>query len=157
MVMPSGASDGNSLCTIALKEPLRSEPQIVRTLGIRFSPAGLSAFGAVIPAHPISGIREIGSLRAHVGYSRHAMGIQYSRGSHVGHDGSPLARLWEKSRIFATVDTAMFAAGQEFLSGSGGGWRFELGPHSQDFDYPFEIVAQHAQSQLGFRFSQSGQ
>jgi hypothetical protein len=28
MVMPSGASDGSSRCTMALKEPFRSEPQI---------------------------------------------------------------------------------------------------------------------------------
>src|SRR5262245_61995602 len=28
----------------------------------------------VVPAHPISGLPEIGTLGAHVGYSRHAMG-----------------------------------------------------------------------------------
>jgi len=28
----------------------------------------------VVPAHPTSGLAEIGTLGAHVGYSRHAMG-----------------------------------------------------------------------------------
>src|SRR5882757_9424588 len=35
--MPSGASDGSALCTMALYEPLRNEPQIVITF--RFLPA----------------------------------------------------------------------------------------------------------------------
>jgi hypothetical protein len=39
--MPSGASDGSARCTMALKEPLRSEPQIERTfsVGMAVSPA----------------------------------------------------------------------------------------------------------------------
>jgi hypothetical protein len=31
-------------------------------------------FSAVVPAHPISGLPEIGSFSAHVGYSRHPSG-----------------------------------------------------------------------------------
>jgi len=33
-----------------------------------------ATFSAVVPAHPISGLPEIGTLRAHVDYSRHAVG-----------------------------------------------------------------------------------
>src|SRR6516165_5682084 len=42
MVMPSGASDGNSRCTMALKDPLRSEPQIETTFKIAMTISGLS-------------------------------------------------------------------------------------------------------------------
>ena len=34
---------------------------------------------AVVPAHPISGLPEIGSYSAHVGYSRHAVGTHNHR------------------------------------------------------------------------------
>src|SRR5215471_1653787 len=37
----------------------------------------------VVPAHPISGLPEIGTLSAHVGYSRHAMGTHNHRRAKV--------------------------------------------------------------------------
>src|SRR5262245_65638770 len=40
--MPSGANDGNSRCTMALKEPLRSEPQIERTFKVAITFSSLS-------------------------------------------------------------------------------------------------------------------
>src|SRR5215475_1163663 len=39
--MPSGASDGNSRCTMALKEPLRSEPQIETTFKVAMTISSL--------------------------------------------------------------------------------------------------------------------
>src|SRR5262249_41283109 len=46
---------------------------------------------------PISGLPEIGTFSAHVGYSRHAAGIHIPAAG-VWHDGSPLSRgrqvLW---------------------------------------------------------------
>jgi len=33
----------------------------------------------VVPAQPISGLPEIGTLRAHIGYSRHALGTHNHR------------------------------------------------------------------------------
>src|SRR3954453_13813485 len=61
--MPSGASDGSARCTMALYEPLRSEPQIERTfkVGMTASPAwGMERCapprrGAPTPAKPESG------------------------------------------------------------------------------------------------------
>jgi hypothetical protein len=43
MVMPSGASDGSSRCTMALKEPLRSEMQIERTFKMAMIISSLSS------------------------------------------------------------------------------------------------------------------
>jgi hypothetical protein len=40
--MPSGANDGNSRCTMALTEPLRSEPQIETTFKVAMTISSLS-------------------------------------------------------------------------------------------------------------------
>src|SRR5215467_7980475 len=63
MVMPSGASDGNSRCTMALYEPLRSEPQIEITFKVGMTNlqaidemGGVDAAGSV-PLMPRSAYR----------------------------------------------------------------------------------------------------
>src|SRR5258708_1326657 len=67
--------------------------------------------------------------------------------------GSPRARLCEKSRVFATDGPAV-AGAQKSFSGSGGLKRCQQRRYSEDVDDPFEIVAQHAQCQFRFCFSQ---
>src|SRR5258708_2522301 len=67
--------------------------------------------------------------------------------------GSPRSRLCEKSRVFATDGPAV-AGAQKSFSGSGGLKRGQQRRYSEDVDDPFEIVAQHAQCQFRFCFSQ---
>jgi hypothetical protein len=49
MVMPPGASDGSSRCTMALKEPLRSEPQIERMFKVAMMISSLSSIKGLRP------------------------------------------------------------------------------------------------------------
>src|SRR5262245_8990347 len=54
--------------------------------------AGVS-LSAVVPAHPISSLLEIGSSSAHVGYSRHALGTDNHRLRNIGpRNGIPATR-----------------------------------------------------------------
>jgi hypothetical protein len=54
----------------------------------------------VVPAHPISGLPEIGTFGAHVGYSRHAMGTH----------GAPSRGPWNMDPRLRGDDTVILGA-----------------------------------------------
>src|SRR6266851_5785761 len=97
--------------------------------------------------------------RARSSASRPAAGWKISSNAGGGISGSSSSRnrLYQKSGIFRLMGTALFAATQKPLSGPGGLKRLQQCGHSQDVNHPFEIVAQHAQRQFRFGFSQPAQ
>src|SRR5215475_9792225 len=85
----------------------------------------------VVPAHPISGLPEIGSLSAHVGYSRHALGthratnsVLWNMGPRLRGDDSriaaPITVRGDDSRVVSAAFTAR--AGASRRACRGGQW-----------------------------------